>query len=217
MSNSAFDLGQQFPSSGDQHASTRTESSGPEKRQPQVNGLPSISCHRVRKPLLRCPIPGCCPGIAGRRFRHPATFLRWHRQLLARRWTFPRSRPGGHRSIPRSGPWRCAWLRRTRPGVTAAFRVNSSGSATASRPARCEDSAPDGCRPSTATSRPDLEAVSSPSRPTPSWHVISSPSTRCSSSGSCLFFMDCPPARSMLPAPPPTPLVPGSFNRPVTC
>jgi hypothetical protein len=33
-------------------------------------------------------------------FVTPATLLRWHRQMLAQRWTYPHTRPGR----PRTGP-----------------------------------------------------------------------------------------------------------------
>ena len=38
---------------------------------------------------------GCCPANGGQHsFATPATVLRWHRELAARKWTYPRRRPG---------------------------------------------------------------------------------------------------------------------------
>ncbi len=39
----------------------------------------------------------------------PRTLLRWHTQLIARRWTYPRRRPGRPPTHRRSGPWCCRW------------------------------------------------------------------------------------------------------------
>src|SRR5215212_6526171 len=52
----------------------------------------------------------------------PATLLRWHRTLIARKWTFPRRRPAVRRCGRQSGCWCCAWRRRVRAGVIAASR-----------------------------------------------------------------------------------------------
>lgn len=43
--------------------------------------------------------PGCCHASDGRRFWSPrSTLLRWHRELVARRWTFPGT-GGGRRGL----------------------------------------------------------------------------------------------------------------------
>src|SRR3954471_19089035 len=60
----------------------------------------------------------------------PATILRWHRQLVARRWTSQPARPG--RLAIRAGlaPSCSAWPPRTRHGDIDASTGNSPGSAT---------------------------------------------------------------------------------------
>ncbi len=47
----------------------------------------------------------------------PDTILRWHRQLIARKWTYPR-RETGRPSRRRSRNWSFAWPSRTRLGAT---------------------------------------------------------------------------------------------------
>jgi hypothetical protein len=60
----------------------------------------------------------------------PSTFLRWHQQLISRRWTTQPAELADPPSLPASVPWRSAWRRRTRAGVIDEFTANSSASAT---------------------------------------------------------------------------------------
>jgi putative transposase len=52
----------------------------------------------------------------------PRILLRWHTQLVARRWTYPRRQPG-HPPRRRYGRWRRGWPERTQPGDTDACAV----------------------------------------------------------------------------------------------
>jgi hypothetical protein len=49
----------------------------------------------------------------------PRTLLRWHAQLVARRWTYPRRRPGGPPTAP---PIRALVLRMARENPTWGYR-----------------------------------------------------------------------------------------------
>jgi len=68
----------------------------------------------------------------------PATLLRWHHELVARSWTYPRH--GGPRPTPwttRSLPSYFAWPRRTTVGATSASWGSAASSAWPSRRPAC--------------------------------------------------------------------------------
>jgi len=68
-------------------------------------------------------------------FVQPATLLRWHRDLAAKRWTYPHGRPGRHQASRRE-PRRSSsgWRRRIHSGATAASTVSSPPWALSSPP-----------------------------------------------------------------------------------
>ena len=151
-------------------------------------------------------------------FVTPSTLLRWHRELVARKWTYPRRTPG---RPPLRREIRDLVLRmaaETRPGATAGSRASWSARATPWRRARCGGSCaalawippragrtrPGGssCGPTRALCRP----------------ATTSPSTPCCCNGStCSSASSCRPARCTCSAPPGARPARGSPSRPATC
>ena len=68
-------------------------------------------------------------------FVRPETIRRWHRSLLARRWTYPHRRPGRPATNAGVRALTVRLARENQRGATAAFRASSVGSAFGSRPA----------------------------------------------------------------------------------
>jgi hypothetical protein len=119
----------------------------------------------------------------------PATILRWHRDLVKQRWTYPGRRPN-------CAGWSCGWPRRTPRGVIGASTVNLLGMAIRLRPAQCgRSSSGPASTPLLAAMAPPGETI--PHRPSPrhSRHRLFFASTRCWASG----CMSCS-SSSTLPA-----------------
>jgi hypothetical protein len=60
----------------------------------------------------------------------PRTLLRWHADLVARRWTYRTDDRADHPSQRRSEPWCCGWPARILDGATGGSRASWSDSAT---------------------------------------------------------------------------------------
>ena len=70
------------------------------------------------------------PPLRQLRLVSPRTLLRWHAQLVARRWTYPHRRPGRPPTSERFGRWCCGWPARIPAGATDESRASWSASAT---------------------------------------------------------------------------------------
>jgi len=147
----------------------------------------------------------------------PATLLRWHRDLLARRWTYPQRRPGRPATTQ---VVRELVLRMARENPTWGYRrIHGELLGLGHRVAPSTvwlilkrsgvDPAPGGpARPGPSSSPLRLPGLWPPTSST-STPSCSAASTSCSSSRS-------PPAESTCSASPPTPPKRGSPNRPAT-
>jgi putative transposase len=67
----------------------------------------------------------------------PGTLLRWHADLVKRRWTYGRQRPGRPPTRPRFAGSCCGWRLRTPPGAIGASPENWRGLAARSRRRPC--------------------------------------------------------------------------------
>ena len=157
---------------------------------------------QVARPALRPADRAVLAGLSrllsaarrGRFFVQPETLLRWHRELVRRRWTYPHRRPGRPAFRRARSRWSFVWQERTRPGAI--------GESTASWPRWAFGSPPRACGPFFAgmASSPLLDDRDRPGRSSCEprrgrcWPATSSRSTRCCSAASTC----CSSSRSTL-------------------
>jgi hypothetical protein len=133
----------------------------------------------------------------------PETLLRWHRELVRRRWPTKVGGRGDRRWPNRGGSSSCGSRRRTRLGGTSGYTANWSGSELRSRQAACGTS----CMVTVSSRRRGERTLaggsSFVSRRPRSSSVTSSSSTRfCCAASTCSSSSNCRAVASIWPASP---------------
>jgi hypothetical protein len=129
----------------------------------------------------------------------PQTLLRWHRELVGRKWTYRRRLPGRPPLDPRFVSWCCAWRVRTRGGAACGSRANCASLASGWARRQSDRSSDALVSVRLLVGRERRGASCCARKRKESWRAISSPSRRrgcepctcCSSSstdrGACIW------------------------------
>jgi hypothetical protein len=167
---------------------------------------------QVERPQLR-PSDRALLAAAGRLLppgrRHgllvtPQTLLRWHRELVRRRWTYARARPG-RPSIDGRTRELVLRLARTRAGATSGSLASSTSSASRSPQARSAACSPTRASVRRRDARAPAGVSSCARRQQASWPATSSASRpRCYAATTCCSSSSCRPAASNSPPSPRT-------------
>jgi len=88
----------------------------------RTNPRPALS--RLDRAVLSALSRLLPPPLRQLRLVSPRTLLRWHAQLITRRWTYPTDRQADHPPHHRSEPSCCGWPARIPAGATDGFRAS---------------------------------------------------------------------------------------------